>query len=63
VGARLWAELEPFQVGAYVNFLMDEGETRIRHAYGAEKYGRLQAVKRKYDPNNVFRLNQNIPPS
>jgi FAD/FMN-containing dehydrogenase len=58
-----WAELEPFQVGAYVNFLMDEGETRIRHAYGAEKYGRLQAVKRKYDPNNVFRLNQNIRPS
>jgi len=58
-----WAELEPFQVGAYVNFLMDEGETRIRHAYGVEKYARLQAVKRTYDPNNVFRLNQNIPPS
>lgn len=59
----LWAELEPFQVGAYVNFLMDEGETRIRHAYGAEKYARLQSVKRRYDPDNVFRLNQNIPPN
>jgi hypothetical protein len=58
-----WAELEPFQVGAYVNFLMDEGETRIRNAYGPEKYARLQRVKRKYDPNNVLRLNQNIPPN
>jgi FAD/FMN-containing dehydrogenase len=41
---------------------MDEGEARIRHAYGPEKYARLQAVKREYDPNNVLRLNQNIPP-
>ena len=41
---------------------MDEGQERVRQAYGAEKYDRLQALKRKYDPDNFFRLNQNIPP-
>jgi hypothetical protein len=46
----------------YVNFLMDEGEERIRQAYGAAKYERLKALKRTYDPTNFFRLNQNIPP-
>ena len=46
----------------YVNFLMDEGEDRVRQAYGAEKYERLRALKRKYDPDNFFRLNQNILP-
>jgi hypothetical protein len=46
----------------YVNFLMEEGEERIRRAYGATKYERLKALKRKYDPGNFFRLNQNIPP-
>ncbi len=45
-----------------MNFLMDEGEERIRHAYGAEKYERLKTLKRTYDPDNLFRLNQNIPP-
>ena len=40
---------------------MDEGEERIREAYGAEKYDRLKALKRRYDPDNFFRLNQNIP--
>ena len=45
-----------------MNFLMEEGQERIRQAYGAEKYERLQALKRKYDPGNLFRLNQNIPP-
>ena len=63
MGARLLGQAGAFQVGAYVNFLMDEGEARIRHVYGPEKYARLQAVKRKYDPNNVLRLNQNIPPN
>jgi FAD binding domain/Berberine and berberine like len=58
-----WSELEPFQVGAYINFLMDEGQPRIRRAYGPEKYARLQTVKRHYDPDNVFHLNQNIPPA
>ena len=48
--------------GVYVNFLMNEGEERVREAYGAEKYERLKALKRRYDPDNLFRLNQNIPP-
>jgi FAD/FMN-containing dehydrogenase len=48
--------------GAYVNFLGDEGEERIRAAYPGETWDRLVAVKRRYDPTNLFRLNQNIPP-
>jgi FAD/FMN-containing dehydrogenase len=59
---QFWAELEPHHTSVYVNFLMDEGQERIRQAYGSAKYDRLQAVKRKYDPDNFFRLNQNIPP-
>ena len=58
----LWSALEPNHQNTFVNFLMDEGEERIRQAYGAEKYDRLKALKRKYDPGNFFRLNQNIPP-
>jgi len=57
-----WGALEPHHTSVYVNFLMEEGEERIREAYGAEKYDRLKALKRKYDPDNFFRLNQNIPP-
>ena len=60
---NFWSALEPWHTTVYVNFLMDEGEDRIRQAYGAEKYERLKALKRKYDPDNFFRLNQNIPPS
>lgn len=64
---REWARdfssaLAPYRRGAYVNFLMDEGESRVRDAYGAAKYESLKALKRKYDPGNLFRLNQNIPP-
>jgi FAD/FMN-containing dehydrogenase len=59
---RFWAELEPHHTSVYVNFLMDEGQERIRHAYGSAKYDRLQTLKQKYDPDNFFRLNQNIPP-
>lgn len=57
-----WAALAPNQAGVYVNWLMDEGEDGVRTAYGAERYARLRAIKRRYDPGNVFRLNQNIPP-
>jgi FAD/FMN-containing dehydrogenase len=57
-----WSALAPHHTSVYVNFLMDEGEHRIRQAYGASNYERLKALKRAYDPTNVFRLNQNIPP-
>ncbi|MFG1812945.1 FAD-binding oxidoreductase [Kribbella sp. NPDC049174] len=57
-----WRAIEPHQSGAYVNFLGDEGSDRIRSAYGAATYDRLQELKRKYDPGNLFHLNQNIPP-
>jgi hypothetical protein len=57
-----WSALAPHHTSVYVNFLMEEGEERIRQAYGAEKYDRLKALKRKYDPDNFFRLNQNIHP-
>jgi FAD/FMN-containing dehydrogenase len=59
---RYWDALAPHHAGVYVNFLMEEGEGRVRQAYGAEKYDRLRALKRKYDPTNLFRLNQNIAP-
>jgi len=59
---EFWTALEPYHSSVYVNFLMDEGEERVREAYGAAKYDRLKALKREYDPENVFRLNQNIPP-
>jgi FAD/FMN-containing dehydrogenase len=58
----LWQALAPHHTSVYVNFLMEEGEDRIRQAYGADRYDRLKALKRKYDPDNFFRLNQNIPP-
>ena len=58
----LWEALEPHHVGAYVNFLQDEGAERVREVYGADKYNRLRALKRKHDPDNFFRLNQNVSP-
>jgi FAD/FMN-containing dehydrogenase len=57
-----WSALEPYHTSVYMNFLMDEGEERIKQAYGAAKYARLKALKRQYDSHNVFRLNQNIRP-
>ena len=60
---NFWSALEPYHTSVYVNFLMEEGEERVREAYGAEKYDRLKALKRKYDPENFFRLNQNISPA
>jgi len=49
--------------GVYLNFTSDQGEERVRLTYGPEKYDRLVALKDRYDPDNLFRLNQNIPPS
>ncbi len=49
--------------GVYVNFLGDEGEARVREAYPGPTWDRLAAVKRRYDPDNLFRLNQNVPPA
>jgi FAD/FMN-containing dehydrogenase len=49
--------------GAYVNFLGDEGESRIRDAYPGATWDRLREIKGRYDPANLFRLNQNIPPA
>jgi FAD/FMN-containing dehydrogenase len=60
---EFWSALEPWHTSVYVNFLGDEGAERVRAAYGAEKYDRLKALKRKYDADNFFRLNQNIPPA
>lgn len=57
------AELRQGKGSAYVNFLGDEGEARIHEAYPGPTWDRLVAVKRRYDPTNLFRLNQNIPPS
>jgi hypothetical protein len=59
---EVWTALRPHHKNVYVSFLMEEGEDRIREAYGSAKYDRLKALKRKYDPDNFFRLNQNIPP-
>lgn len=49
--------------GAYVNFLGDEGEERVRAVYPGPTWDRLREVKRRYDPDNLFRGNQNIPPA
>ena len=49
--------------GVYVNFLGDEGEARVREAYPGETYERLAEIKRAYDPENLFRFNQNIAPT
>jgi FAD/FMN-containing dehydrogenase len=54
----------PFSTGGvYVNALGREGASRVREAYRAESWERLVALKTAYDPTNLFRLNQNIPPA
>jgi FAD/FMN-containing dehydrogenase len=59
---ELAATLCQDDVGAYVSFLADEGEARVRAAYPGATWNRLVAIKRRYDPTNLFRLNQNVPP-
>lgn len=57
------AALRQDDAGAYVGFLGDEGEARTRAAYPGATWDRLAAVKATYDPDNVFRLNQNVAPA
>jgi FAD/FMN-containing dehydrogenase len=58
-----WDALHPYSAGgAYVNFLMEEGQDRIQATY-RDNYPRLREVKRRYDPDNLFRVNQNIQPA
>jgi hypothetical protein len=55
--------VQPNDQGAYVGFLGDEGEARVRSAYPPATFDRLSRVKATYDPANLFRLNQNIRPA
>jgi hypothetical protein len=56
--------MKPWTTGrVYLNFIGDEGPGRVEAAFGPEKYVRLQALKREWDPTNLFRHNQNIPPA
>jgi len=58
-----WEALHPFNLkGAYLNFMMEEGDDRIRATYG-DNYDRLARIKKQYDPANCFRVNQNIRPA
>ncbi len=58
-----WEALHPYSAGgAYVNFMMDEGQERVKATYGSN-YDRLARAKATYDPQNVFRVNQNIQPA
>jgi FAD/FMN-containing dehydrogenase len=59
---RLVTALGGGDARAYVNFLGDEGQARIRQAYPGSTWDRLAAIKARYDPTNLFHLNQNIPP-
>ena len=60
---HIWQALQPYADGVYVNFLADEGQQRIHEAYPPATYARLAALKRRYDPTNLFRRNQNIKPA
>ena len=57
-----WEPGYPSDPAAYVNFLADEGPERVRAAYPGATWERLVDVKRRYDPANLFRVNQNIAP-
>jgi hypothetical protein len=55
--------LQAHITGAYVNFVGSERQSRVADAYPAETYARLSHVKRRYDPTNLFKVNQNIQPA
>ncbi|HEV3473041.1 MAG TPA: FAD-binding oxidoreductase [Actinomycetota bacterium] len=57
-----WSALQPYSTGVYTNFLSDEGVAGVQTAYG-DRLTRLTAIKDRYDPDNFFRMNANIPPS
>jgi FAD/FMN-containing dehydrogenase len=58
-----WEALHPYSAGgAYVNFMMEEGQERVEATY-RDNYRRLAQIKAKYDPTNLFRVNQNIKPA
>jgi FAD/FMN-containing dehydrogenase len=58
-----WEALHPYSAGgAYVNFMMDEGQERVKATY-RDNYEHLVELKNKYDPTNLFRVNQNIKPT
>jgi FAD/FMN-containing dehydrogenase len=59
----LWQMLAPRTAGAYANYLGDEGPERVAAAYSPATFARLAAIKRRYDPDNVFRLNANVEPA
>ncbi|MFP3855079.1 MAG: FAD-binding oxidoreductase [Anaerolineales bacterium] len=61
---RFWKAVQPLATGGpYINFMTaDEGQNRVQAAYGKQKYQRLVKIKNRYDPDNFFRLNQNIEP-
>jgi FAD/FMN-containing dehydrogenase len=59
----LMSALRQDHEGGYVNFLGNEGPIRTRNAYPGTTWDRLRRIKRRYDPQNLFRRNQNIPPA
>ncbi len=60
---RFFNEIRPFAKGVYVNHLSgDDEDARVKEAYGIN-YDRLRAIKKKYDPDNFFRMNNNIKPA
>jgi hypothetical protein len=62
-GRNAMSAMKPFTTaGIYVNDVVEQGDDVVRSIYGDNKYGRLRALKRAHDPDNVFRLNQNIRP-
>ena len=57
-----WTDLRPSSTGVYSHFISDEGAAGVEAAYG-ERLKRLTALKDRYDPANLFRMNANIPPT